>query len=70
MVDFLKECNNRANRPWIVQAFTSSAKYQADIALMRETAEKSKQSLRAVPYFLMAIILTRCQSLQSARHIP
>lgn len=46
MVDFLKECCDRANRPTLVQAFMSSAtrKYQADIDLMRGTAKESRMS--------------------------
>ncbi|KAJ7577838.1 cytochrome P450 [Mycena floridula] len=49
--DFLLECNNRANRPRIVQALMreANAKYQADIDLLRGTAHKIMAERRACP---------------------
>ncbi|KAJ3999405.1 cytochrome P450 [Lentinula boryana] len=51
MVDFLQECNNRANRPKIVQMFlnATNGKYQRDIEQMRDTAKAILQDRKANP---------------------
>ncbi|KAJ3746164.1 cytochrome P450 [Lentinula detonsa] len=51
MVDFLQECNNRANRPKIVQMFlnATNGKYQRDIEQMRNTAKAILQDRKANP---------------------
>lgn len=44
MVDFLKECNARANRPFLIQSVMTgaNAKYEADKKLMTELADDSE----------------------------
>ncbi|KAK0471086.1 fatty acid hydroxylase [Armillaria novae-zelandiae] len=51
MMDFLKECNHRANRPSIIQAFMTNTndKYEADIKILRETADKIVADRRLHP---------------------
>ncbi|KAK0214536.1 fatty acid hydroxylase [Armillaria fumosa] len=51
MMDFLKECNHRANRPSIIQAFMTNTndKYEADIKNLRETADKIVADRRLHP---------------------
>ncbi|KAF9032816.1 fatty acid hydroxylase [Hymenopellis radicata] len=51
MMDFLRECNLRANRPSIVQSFMKNTndKYAADIKLLRETADQIVAERRRYP---------------------
>ena len=44
MVDFLIECNMRANRPAVVTTImrSSRAQYEHDIKVMADTADESK----------------------------
>jgi len=44
MTDCLRECNSRANRPAVIQAWVTATngKYHDDIRLMRDTARESK----------------------------
>ncbi|PBK66502.1 bifunctional P-450/NADPH-P450 reductase [Armillaria solidipes] len=51
MMDFLTECNHRANRPSIIQAFMTNTndKYEADIKILRETADKIVADRRLHP---------------------
>ncbi|KAJ3908355.1 hypothetical protein F5879DRAFT_357271 [Lentinula edodes] len=43
MVDFLRECNDRANRPWIIQMFINitDGKHQPDVEKMSKIAHSS-----------------------------
>ncbi|KAK0200256.1 fatty acid hydroxylase [Desarmillaria ectypa] len=51
MMDFLMECNHRANRPGFIQAFMTNTndKYEADIKILRETADKIVADRRLHP---------------------
>ncbi|KAG7093355.1 hypothetical protein E1B28_007036 [Marasmius oreades] len=51
MVDFLKECFHRSNRPYIVQALMtgSNAKFEGDIKFMEEIAHKIVQHRKEHP---------------------
>ncbi|KAK0452920.1 fatty acid hydroxylase [Desarmillaria tabescens] len=51
MMDFLTECNRRANRPGFIQAFMTNTndKYETDIRILRETADKIVADRRLYP---------------------
>ncbi|KAF8900982.1 fatty acid hydroxylase [Mucidula mucida] len=51
MMDFLRECNLRANRPSILQVFMKNTndKYAANIKLLRETADQIVAERRRYP---------------------
>lgn len=60
MVDFLKECNARANRPFLIQSMMTgaNAKYEGDKKLMTDLADDSEHDFPLVPS-LSFVYLTR-----------
>ena len=58
MVDFLVECNLRANRPGILNSVmvNTAAKYEQDIKTMAELADESEYEIHRLRF----ILLTPC----------
>jgi hypothetical protein len=57
MSDFLAECDRRTRRPRVVQWMmpAATAKYDEDMAIMRQLATESKSQLLVIANFLMRV---------------